>query len=137
MRILVERDKTKLSGLLKKYKEIKFEEREEGYELKFKNKDILDISEINIYNYVKANMKIKKILRFSKKFVDVHKVGNTSKFKEALKVLLPKINPIYIKQNKCWWVGVEDIDEMNIEAMTKEIYKVGLCIGIIPQDLCM
>ena len=109
------------------------------FELVFKDKDILDRTEIDIFNYIKKNCELILVVKFSKGFMDLHKVGDSSEFKEALKILRKKIAPIYIKlgkDKKYWWLGVDDYKgELNIEDMTKEIYRIGLGMNIIPLNL--
>jgi len=100
----------------------------------FKNSDILDNSEIVKYNLIRQAFKDIKIGRFSKMFVDLHKLEGTAKFKKALEIIREKIKPMYITKNNCWWIGVENSDAFDISSMTKEIYKIGMGMGLVPAD---
>jgi len=108
-------------------------------DVSFKNKDILDRSEIEIFNYIQRNCKVIKIVKFSRGFMDLHKVSKTENFKKTLEILKEKINPMYItlgKDGKYWWIGMNDVGkEFDIEEMTKEMYRLGMGMSLVPLDL--
>jgi len=78
--------------------------------VKFKNANIFDRSELDIWDYLMKNCEIIKIIKFSKAFIDLHMLEGSEKFINALNMLRDKIKPIYIKKgdkNKWWWIGVD------------------------------
>ena len=109
------------------------------FEITFKNKDILDRTEIDIFNYIKKNCGLIEVVKFSKGFKDLHKVGKTPEFEESLKILRKKITPLYIRMGRkkqYWWIGIDNHKkDFDIEEMTKEIYRCGLGLGLICLDL--
>ena len=109
------------------------------FELSFKNNDILDRTEIDIFNYIKKNCELIEVVKFSKGFRDLHKVSKTREFEESLKIIRKKIKPIYIKmgsKKQYWWIGVDKHKgDFDIEEMTKEIYRIGMGCGLVVLDL--
>ncbi len=109
------------------------------FELIFKNKDILDSTEIDIFKYIQKKCELIEVVKFSKGFKDLHKISKTKEFEEALKIIRKKIKPIYIRlgrKEEYWWIGVDKHKgDFDIEYMTKEIYRCGLGLGLICLDL--
>lgn len=103
----------------------------------FKNRDILDRFEIDTYKIIVDLCKEFMIKKFSKCFIDLHNVESTKEFKESLALISERAKPIYIRKNeKYWWIGVENMPskEFQIEPTLKEIYRVGLGMGLVPND---
>jgi len=104
-------------------------------DVKFKNVDILDRTEIDMFNYINKNYKILEIVRLSRKFIDLHKVEKEKNFLKALEKVQSKMKPIYVRKNKYWWVGVEKLhNPIKIEDLVKEFYRIGLGMGLVPSD---
>ena len=124
-----------MSGITLKENEVE----KKLFKVSFRNKDILDRTEIDIFNYIQNNCRLIEVDKFSRGFIDLHKVSKTAKFQDALKILQDKIKPIYIKlgnDSKYWWIGIENYkDALNIEQMTKEFHRIGAGLGLHSLDL--
>jgi len=106
-------------------------------EVKFSNNPLFDDSEDKIFNYIRKNYRIVLIQKISKRFNDIHKVGNTKTFKEAVIELNKTMSPIYIIKNGYWWIGMENIDkikEFDVKEAIKQFYELGMGLSLIPSD---
>ena len=105
--------------------------------ISFNNNDVLDKTEIEIYNRFNKDFDKFKIIIFSKRFIDLHKVTKTKTFQKAYKEITKKIKPMYIKEKeKYYWIGIENFtDKIDITKTIKEIYRIGCGMCLIPSDL--
>ena len=130
----IDKIKTLLISVYKE-NEINIKEKEENIKISFYG-SIFSSNEQEIFETIKKNFEIIKVEKISRAFIDVHNVEITQEFKENLKTIEESIKPYYIMKKENWWIGLENVPiDSDLNKIIKEIYKIGLCCGLVPKGM--
>jgi hypothetical protein len=141
-KILIKKNETTMTEinniLVDVYKEKinRLKETKEGISISFCG-SLFDNIEEEIFKIIKSKFEIIKIIVISRSFEDIHKATDSEEFKKNLKLIQEKINPYYVIKNDGWWVGLKEpnIKDFDVNKTLKEIYKIGLCCGLVPKNM--